>query len=182
MRIFVDEERRGGVLILEWKILCKGSNQRIAGFSLSTLHDEPLFCVRRSPPQPLPKPPHHLHRRSHPILRVPEAVPFVGEEDVADGDVAAFEDIDDLFGFDDGDVGVVGAMEDEGGGGELVDFVDGREVRISLLEEGGALQETLPRSRTARSVEGKLRIVERISNPEAPKTLTRERAPPCRAA
>src|SRR5262245_59228514 len=63
--------------------------------------------------------------RADAIRRLSPAVTFVRKEDVLDRDSALLQAVDDLLGFDDGNVGVVGALEDDGRGGDAVDLVDG---------------------------------------------------------
>jgi hypothetical protein len=58
-----------------------------------------------------------------------------------------------------------------------------REALEALPPENVLVEEALPPSWTCPHCgEGHLRIVGRISDPTAPTTLPRERAPPCRAA
>jgi hypothetical protein len=49
----------------------------------------------------------HLHRRAHAVGFLAPAVALVGEEHVLHGDAALLQRLDDLLGFDDGNVGVV---------------------------------------------------------------------------
>ena len=57
-----------------------------------------------------------------------------------------------------------------------------REALAAPSPEEELLEEALPSWACPLCGEGNLRIVERTSSPEAPTTLPREKAPPCRAA
>ncbi len=82
----------------------------------------PLF--RNVSCQMLGKEPHHAESRLSPIRLLPEAMPFIGEQQVLYRHAALPERSHNLLCFDNGYVGVVGTMLHHNCGLNAIEFVD----------------------------------------------------------
>jgi len=103
------------------------------------------------------------YSRSNAIRRLPPSVPLIGKQDVLDRHLPLFQVLHHLFGFDDGNIRVVRAVQDDGWrfnsiyaverrqaaqhvgflvGIAVLNLRDGRHPRLSVFEEGFKVDHT----------------------------------------